>query len=263
MTRVTVLQFSPVLGDIEANIRQITRLLAANQGSDLYVLPELASSGFNFTDRNHAMSVAESIDDSRFIDALEELCARYQCYIASGINEREGDLLFNTAVLVSPDGLIGVYRKLHLFDREKEIFEPGDLDIPVYETSIGTIGLLICFDWMFPEVWRAMALQGVQIIAHPCCLVLPYCQRVVPSHAIINRIFVATANRVGIEGDITFNGKSVIVAPDGTIMGNGAEGEEDVITVDMDISLADNKMVTMRNHALDDRRADVYRKYIK
>ncbi len=258
MTRISILQFAPALGDIDANIIKIRELVSANEGSDLYILPELASSGYNFNDREHALSCSEEFDNSRFIDAMEDICADNNCYIVSGFNERDGDLLYNTAVLISPEGAAGIYRKLHLFDREKEIFEPGDLGTPIYETPIGKIGMLICFDWMFPEVWRQMALLGAQIIAHPCCLVLPYCQQVVPSHAIINRMFVATANRIGVEGDVTFNGKSVIVSPLGEVLRAGADGSEDVLTVDIDTTLADNKMVTMRNHALEDRRTDIY-----
>jgi predicted amidohydrolase len=258
MTRVSILQFAPVLGDIDANISKVKELVTANAGSDLYVLPELASSGYNFANREQAVACSEEIDNSRYLDALEEICYASDCYIVSGFNERDGDKLYNTAVLISPEGLGGVYRKLHLFDDEKDIFEPGDLGMPIYETPIGKIGMLICFDWMFPEVWRKMAMMGAQIIAHPCCLVLPYCQRVVPSHAIINRMFVATANRVGSEGSVTFNGESVIVAPNGEILASGAAGLEDVLTVDVDLTLADDKMITSRNHALQDRRVDMY-----
>ena len=258
MTRVSVLQFQPVLGDVEANMAKIRLLIEQSVGSDLYVLPELASTGYNFAHRDQAWACSEELADSRYVDFLEQLCEQHNCYIVSGFNEREGNCLFNTALLVSPEGLGGVYRKLHLFDREKDIFEPGDLGMPVYETPIGTIGMLICYDWMFPEVWRKMTMAGAQIIAHPCCLVLPYCQQVVPSHAIINRIFVATANRIGSEGDLTFTGQSLVVAPDGKVLRRASVDMEEVLTVDLDLSVALDKMVTPRNHVLKDRRVELY-----
>ena len=258
MIKVSVIQFHPVLGDIDANINKIAELMNKSAGSDLYVLPELASTGYNFASREQAYDLSEPVDDSRFIDFLEGMCVSLQCHIVTGFNERDGDLLYNSALLVSPDGLAGVYRKLHLFNDEKDIFQPGDLGMPVYETSIGTIGMLVCFDWMFPEVWRKMTLQGAQIIAHPCNLVLLYCQSVVPSHAIINRIFVATANRIGTEGGITFTGRSVIVAPDGEVLAAASHDQEEVLTVENDIEQADYKMVTPRNNVLKDRRVELY-----
>lgn len=103
-----------------------------------------------------------------------------------------------------------------------------------------------------------MTMAGAQIIAHPCCLVLPYCQQVVPSHAIVNRIFVATANRIGTEGDLTFTGESLVVAPDGKVLGRASVDMEEVLTVDLDLSVALDKMVTPRNHVLKDRRVELY-----
>ncbi len=258
MTRVSILQFQPILADVDANISKISELFAKSEECDLFVLPELASTGYGFSDRNQALSCSEELADSRYVDFLEQYCERHSCYVVSGFNEREGDNLFNSAILVSPEGLGGVYRKLHLFDAEKDIFEPGDLGMPVYETPIGTIGMLICYDWMFPEVWRKMTLAGAQIIAHPCCLVLPYCQQVVPAHAIVNRIFVATANRIGTEGSLTFTGESVLVAPTGQILGRASGNSEEVLTLNLDLSQASDKMVTPRNHVLKDRRVELY-----
>ncbi len=258
MTKVSVLQFQPVLANLDANILKIRAMIEQAAGSDLYILPELASTGYNFLNRDQALACSEELAESRYIDFLEQMCEEHNCYIVSGINEREDDVLFNTAVLVSPEGLGGIYRKLHLFDREKDIFEPGDLGMPVYETPIGTIGMLICYDWMFPEVWRKMAMFGAQIIAHPCCLVLPYCQQVVPAHAIVNRIFVASANRIGTEGDLLFTGQSIVVAPNGEVVRRASVDKEEVLTVDLDLPAALDKMVTPRNHALKDRRVEVY-----
>jgi predicted amidohydrolase len=255
---VAIVQFEPVFGDIEANIRQLDDLLMQAATCKLIVLPELASSGYNFADKAEALKYSEEISDSRFIDFLEQKASEMGCHIVAGMNERDGDRFFNSSVLVGPEGLMGVYRKLHLFAGEKKIFTPGDLGVEVYQTPIGKIGMLICFDWMFPEVWRMMALKGAQIVCHPCNLVLPYCQQAVASHALINRNFVVSANRIGTEGDLTFTGQSVICNPKGNTIVRGDDVSVQVLTSKVDVTEADNKWITPDNHIFYDRRLDVY-----
>ena len=114
--------------------------------------------------------------------------------------------------------MIGKYRKVHLFMNEWDIFEKGNLGFPVFDFGICKIGMLICFDWIFPEVWRILALKGADIICHPSNLVLPYAQQAVPVHGMINRTFNITANRIGIERGIKFTGESIISDPEGKII---------------------------------------------
>lgn len=140
---------------------------------------------------------------------------------------------------------------------EKQFFESGDLGLPLFKVGDATVGLLICFDWMFPEVWRKMALQGADIILHPANLVLPYAQSVVPSYALVNRIFIATANRIGSEGNLTFTGNSIIVNPKGECLAKASENTE-VISATVTIKLARDKMITPLNDAFADRRTDIY-----
>lgn len=256
--KTTLVQYEPVFGNIQQNIHQLANRFADAWDSDLVVLPELASTGYNFNNRNEALACAESINDSRFIDFLEEMASTYDCYIVSGINERHADKLYNSSVLVGPQGLMGLYRKLHLFANEKSIFAPGDLGAEVFDTPFGKIGMLICFDWMFPEIWRALAIKGVQIICHPCNLVLPYCQAVVPAHAMVNRIFVATANRIGTERDLTFTGQSLLCSPSGEVLATAGTDKPELLVAEINLKDADNKWITNENHAFYDRRIDVY-----
>jgi predicted amidohydrolase len=173
--------------------------------------------------------------------------------------EREGENLYNTAVLVGPGGLLGRYRKMHLFMDEKDIFEPGDLGLPVFDIGLCRIGMLICFDWMFPEVWRILALKGADIICHPSNLVIPgLCQKAVPVHSVCNRVFVVTANRIGVERDLTFTGLSTIADPRSNVLLQASSDREEVGLVEIDPSLARNKQATPRNHIFDDRRPDQY-----
>jgi len=255
---ISVVQFAPVLGDVKQNIERLGNDFEEAWSSRIVVLPELASSGYNFESREQAMQCSEELSDSRFVDFLEERAAEWGCYIVAGMNERADGNLFNTSVLVGPDGLTGVYRKLHLFGGEKTIFTPGDLGVEVYETPYGRIGMLICYDWMFPEVWRMMAFKGAQVVCHPCNLVLPYCQQVVASHALVNRFFVASANRVGSERDLSFTGQSIICSTLGQELVRGDAAKEQILRTEISVKEADEKWITPENHAFYDRRIDVY-----
>ena len=178
--RIAYVQFAPALADRETTIDRLRPLLDECREADLIVLPELCNSGYCFTDRRQAIGAAEPFERSRFVEFLAEHCRRRDCRIVSGLNERDGSALFNSAVFVGPDGPVGRYRKLHLFKDEKDIFEAGDLGLPVFDCGQTKIGMLICFDWMFPEAWRVLMLEGADIICHPANLVLPeLAQRVV------------------------------------------------------------------------------------
>ena len=253
-----ILQFAPVFGDIVSNIRKIDQLLDNAPGVQLWVLPELASSGYNFSSKEEARQSAEPLGKSLFIRYLTEKAAKLNAWFVSGFNELDGDKLYNSAVLISREGLTGHYRKLHLFNREKEIFEPGNTGLPVFSTPLGKMGILVCFDWMFPESWRILALKGAQIICHPSNLVLPWCQSAIPGYALTNRIFVATANRVGRERDLTFTGQSVLVNPKGEYLFKGNTDAEDILTANIDMSDALDKQMTPFNRVFADRRLDVY-----
>jgi predicted amidohydrolase len=109
------------------------------------------------------------------------------------------DIFYNSSVFISPDREISVYRKAHLFYKEKLVFSNGNTHFPVYNTSIGKIGVMICFDWIFPEVCRSLALKGAEIICQPANLVLPHCPLAMRVRSIENRIFTVTANRIGSE----------------------------------------------------------------
>jgi len=262
--KIGFVQMRPALGDSQANIKKIEALIENVKDADLVVLPELCNSGYNFKTRESALAAAEQINGSKFIGRLEELCRQYKFHIVSGFNERDNDRLYNTAVLVGPEGYIGKYRKLHLFLNEKDLFVPGNVGLPVFDIGNCKIGMLICFDWMFPEVWRSLALQGVDIICHPSNLVIPgLCQRAVPVHAVTNRIFIITANRVGTEDDLTFTGLSIIADPQGEVLYQSPADKEEAKAVEVDIAQARDKNATTRNHIFDDRRPEEYKKLLE
>ena len=255
--KISLVQFAPKLGDTEKNISQISDLIKPLE-SELFVLPELANSGYNFKDKISALEASETVDRSVFLDELTQLAKSKGTHIVTGFCEQKNNQLYNSSVLLGPEGIIGLYRKLHLFLNEKDIFSPGNLGLPVFETELGKIGMLVCFDWMFPEAWRKLCLEGAQIVAHPSNLVLPYCQSVIPSYSLINRCFIATANRIGTEGELTFTGQSVLTNPLGETILSGETDKSQVLNAEIDLSLADNKFITEKNDAFADRRIDVY-----
>jgi predicted amidohydrolase len=257
--KIGFMQFAPVLGDVRATLQKIDQLSPLCAGADLLVLPELCNSGYNFASAEQAWETSEKIQDSAFLQFLAILCRQHGCHVVSGFNERDGARLYNSAVLVGPNGTVGCYRKLHLFMNEKDFFEPGDVGLPVFDIGPCKVGMLVCFDWIFPEVWRSLALQGADIICHPSNLVLPgLAQRAVPIHALTNRVYVVTANRVGVERELSFTGLSTIADPGGQVLVQASPTEEEVGLVEVDVSLARDKDITSRNNLWADRRPEAY-----
>lgn len=256
--KVGYIQFDPVLGDCDRNCKKLESLLDEARHANLVVLPELANSGYNFKSREQALELSESIERSAYVEFITGIARANNQFIVSGFLEKFEDKLFNTAFLSGPQGYVGKYRKLHLFWNEFDFFEKGDLGLPFFDIEFCITGILICFDWIYPEVWRILGLKGVDVVCHPSNLVLPYAQQAVPVQAMMNRYFVITANRYGTERDVTFSGKSFICDPFGQTLCMAPPDEDDVTILDIDINSARNKNITPRNHLFQDRRPDQY-----
>ncbi|MDF1566702.1 MAG: hypothetical protein P1P77_01645 [Spirochaetaceae bacterium] len=266
MKRIGYAQFSPVLGDLDANRRRVGRILHDIE-ADLVVLPELAFSGYCIKDRSSALVLAEDAGSSRSLDMLSEICAQGKYHVVAGFAEKDGEAVYNSAALVGPDGLIGVYRKIHLFNFESELFDPGGEPPEVYDVDGMKVGMMICFDWFFPETARLLALAGAEVIAHPANLVLDWCQRSMVTRCLENNLFAVTANRWGTEfrggQEVRFTGASQITAPRANILASGPIDSDDVQIVEIDPSEARDKMVTTRNHLLNDRRPELYGRLVE
>ena len=257
--KIAAIQFAPELGQPGRTRERLSPLLDGTRDADLVVLPELANSGYDFVSKEQAAATAEPLSESPFVEMLTGHAKKNDQHVVAGINERNGDKLFNSSVLIGPQGLVGVYRKVHLFNAEKLIFTAGDTVSPVFEVGGTRIGMAICFDWAFPELWRTLALRGADVICHPSNLVIPKnCQRAIPVHAMINRMFIVTANRIGSEGKLHFTGNSIITDPRGRILGEASASEEETVTASIDPSEARSKKITERNDLLADRRPETY-----
>ncbi len=255
--KVGFLQTSPVFGKKDENID--TALAKINQlDTDLVVLPELFSTGYQFTSKEETLALSEIVPDGETTRTLINLSKEKDLYIVAGLSERENGRCYNSAVLVGPNGFIGCYRKLHLFYNEKKWFEPGNIEPEVYDIGKARIGIMICFDWFFPEVARYLALKGADIICHPANLVLPYCPQAMITRCIENRVFAITANRIGTEKRteeaLTFIGTSQILGTKGEILYRAASDRDEAIVVEIYPMKARDKQVTPMNHLLHDRR---------
>jgi predicted amidohydrolase len=247
---------------------------AFREQANLVVLPELIVSGYALEGERLAQ-VAETIDGPA-VTAWTALCAKYQGYIAAGFCERDGERLFNTAVIVGPNGVVLHYRKLHLFGREKEIFEPGDLGLPLAETDIGTIGICVCYDLRFLEVARAAALRGAGMLIVPTAWLPGYDQerwdrdgycpqaRGAAYQANHNQIYILCASQAGNNGVFDFLGSSLIADPYGKALVGPLSGTSAQLAY-ADLDLDKTQQAQQRDVLVSpriDRRTDVYGIYV-
>lgn len=261
--KVAYAQTNPRFGEVESNVEEALALVRSTDAS-IVVLPELFNTGYAFIDRDEVKRYAEEVPNGFTCRTLIEESSRQKKTLVAGLAEKVGESLYNTAILISKGRFVGLYRKIHLFDREKMLFNRGDLRPRVYDINGAKLGMLICFDWLFPEIWRVLALQGADIIAHPSNLVLPYyCQRAMLARSFENHIYTVTANRVGEEkrGNyrLKYTGRSQIVSPKMEVLASASEDQVECKAVEIDINLARNKKVTELNDIFKDRRPNFYR----
>ena len=259
--RIGFYQFRPMFGQKAKNLAHVLEALDPLK-ADLMVLPELPFTGYYFKDREEMQALAEDPHDSDIVRALTQLCRRRNFYLIAGFAEKAADKYFNSALLIGPEGLIDVYRKLHLFKDEKSIFDPGDQPLRVQTIRDFKIGMMICWDWAFPEIGRILTLQGADVIGHPSNLVLNYCQQVMVGRAIENGVFIVTANRIGSDdrphGRLTFTGHSQIVDPYGQRLVEAPKNRRYPGIITIDVEAARNKERTKVNDLLKDRRPEFY-----
>lgn len=273
--RVAVLQFDPQVGleNREVNLRRSLQLAqeAVNSGANLIVLPELSSTGYFFRSRQEAFDHSEPVPEGPSVQQWIDFTREHGVYLVAGLTEREGMRLFNTGVLLGPDGFIGKYRKAHLWNMEKLWFTPGDLGFPVFETPIGRIGLLICWDIWFPEVPRILTQQGADII---CSLnnwvwtpppLFDDAGKCMASYltmtaAHVNNVFIAAASRVGEEHGARYLGCSLIAGTNGWPIGVVASADQqEILFADIDLTRARSAPIwNDLNDLHRDRRTDLY-----
>jgi len=235
--KVALAQISCKQGNKAENIKKIESQVtkAKQQGAELVIFPELSVTGY--TMRDQIYELAETIP-GHSTTALEKLAKKTGAYIVFGmpeLSEKTQATVYNAAVLVGPDGFIGKYRKMYLpthsVFEEKRYFRPG-YQTAVFETELGKIGLIICYDIFFPEVSRLTRLKGAQLIV--CISASPATRRtffetLTAARAIENTAFLAYVNLVGIEDGLQFWGGSRLVGPNGKTLVQAKYDEEDMV----------------------------------
>ncbi len=263
--KVGFIQTSPLFGilrgNIKANVERVVEDIIS-MDADLIVLPELFSTGYQFKSRKEVSKLAEELPKGYAAKMLIDTAKKKKLFIVFGIAEKCSNRFYNSSVLAGPKGFINVYRKAHLFWNEKKFFSPGNTPFEVHNIGMAKIGMMICFDWFFPEVSRILALKGADIICHPSNLVLPHCPQAMITRCLENRVFAVTANRVGIENRVKniplrFIGKSQIVSPDGEILYRASQNKEEIKVIDINPKLARNKKINSKNDLFKDRRIDI------
>jgi predicted amidohydrolase len=266
VTRIACQQLAPKLGDLAAN--RVLALAAIREavdcGADVVILPELITSGYMFESADEAAEVAVDSGHEILVEWSAE-AARADIVLAAGFCEMGADgQIYNSAAVFDRTGLRAIYRKLHLWDREKLLFTPGSAPPPVLDTRVGRLAVIICYDLEFPELTRSVALAGTQLLLVPTNWPLvPRPEGERPPEALIamaaarvNRMAVACADRMGLERGQPWTGGTTIVGADGWVAAESrAPG---LVTGDLDLELALNKALTDHADTFSDRRPEFY-----
>ncbi len=264
--RVAFVQCKPTFGATDANLEK-GLALAATVDAHLVVLPELWSTGYVFSSHAEVAQLAEDPSTGATAAALRYAAKREKRFYIAGFAEASRGRYYNSAMLVGPKGIVSVYRKLHLFEREQEWFRPGDRDLSVHKVGPARIGMIICYDWRFPETARVLALKGADVIAHPSNLVFANAQQAMLTRSIENRVYTITANRTGTEkrpgGTVPFTGRSQIVDAHGIPMARASKTAEIAMAADLDLDIARDKSLTKRTHLFRPRQPKFYRDLVR
>jgi predicted amidohydrolase len=264
--RAGFVQGKPRFGHPGENL-ELGLSLAAKLDADLVVLPELWSSGYVFSAAAEVESLAEDPVRGLTGRALAAVARRERRHYVAGFPERYRGRFYNSAMLVGPGGVRTVYRKLHLFEREAVWFSPGNLPLSVHKVGPARVGLMICFDWRFPEVARVLSLLGADVLAHPSNLVFHQAQEAMRVRSLENRVYTVTANRTGTEtrpdGRVPFTGRSQIVDPAGEVVARAGVRETVARAVDVDLAATRRKQLTRITPLFTNRRPEFYKELVR
>lgn len=274
---LAAVQLHPRIGDVEHNLQLIEQSLAALKFKEhnLVVFPEMATTGYFFEGKYQLRPFAEAIPDGPTTECLISLAKKFNTYLVVGLPELVNGLIYNAAVIVGPSGYISKYRKLHLWDEEKLIFEPGNGGLTVVDLPFGKVGIMICYDLWFPEQIRVLRMLGADVIAVPAALVW----NDTPAHvkrkyymanyvsmaaAHLNQVYLVLASQVGNYGEHWLFGSSAVTNPYGWLLGDPAGDQEpEILHYEVDFILGKRIRGWGKLDDLDrDRRIDVYDNYL-
>jgi len=253
---VAAVQFNITLGEIKPNLTKVEQALArlAKQGVQLAVLPEMWSAGYDYKRLR-----AHAVETPRVVEAIRQQAEAFNLVVVGSLPEVDQDKIYNTAYVIDRGTVIASYRKLHMFSTmgEDRFLSPGDRSL-VVSTSVARIGVAICYDLRFPELFRKMALEGAEVICLPAEWPKPrqeHWRTLLRARAIENQFFVAAANCCGVQGKLDFFGMSLLLSARGDVLAEGGETDTELIT-----SFDFQEMMEYRSQirCYDDRRPEIY-----
>ena len=250
------IQFNISLGYIDANLDTITAALQRvfQRGAKLAVLPEMWSCGYDY--RNLTELAKET---PRVLRTLQNECLKLKMVTVGSLPELEENTIYNTAYVIDRGEIVGRYRKLHLFStmREDQFLGSGNHSL-VVDTSVGRLGVAICYDLRFPELFRKLALEGAEIICLPAEWPKPrqeHWKTLLRARAIENQLFVIAANCCGVQGKLDFTGLSQLISPLGNVLEIAAEEDVELVAT---FDFSEMEQYREKINILNDRRADIY-----
>lgn len=253
---VAAIQFNIALGEIDRNLAVVESALGrvARQGVDLAVLPEMWSSGYDYK-----RLVKHAAETPRVVEAICKLTVQNDIVVVGSLPEAAGGKIFNTAYVIDRGEVLGSYRKLHMFSTmgEDRFLSPGERSL-VLPTSVGRLGIAICYDLRFPELFRKMALEGAEIICLPAEWPKPrqeHWRTLLRARAMENQLFLIATNCCGVQGKLDFFGMSLLLSARGDVLAEGGESDTELIA-----TFDAQEMIDYRAQirCYDDRRPEIY-----
>lgn len=271
--KIAAVQIDVTLADPAANVARILEKLqeATRAGAKLAIFPECAITGYCFESLQEGQQVAEPIPGPS-TERIAAACRELDCYCVTGLLELDGENVFNAAVLIGPQGVVGSYRKVHLPYLGIDRFTTyGDRPFDILQMGDVNVGLLICYDVGFPEASRILALKGADLIILPTnwppgaeCMA----QMSIATRAMENSVYFAAVDRIGAERGFRFIGQSSICDPSGKVLAQASETDEQILYADVVPERARNKRIVRvpDKHIIDrlaDRRPEMYGELVK
>lgn len=261
--KVAIVQFKPNFKQLESNLEYIKNK-SENVDADLICFPEMATSGYFFHSKDEVRPFAFDFN-SEIIQTFQDISTKSNRIIIVGFPERAGKRYYNSAAIIYPDPNIScVYRKTHLFYKEKLVFEPGDTGyfVKFYHSFDLNLGVMICYDWRFPEATRSLGILGADLIVCPSNLITKVWTIAIPTRALENHLYFLVSNRIGVENNnneqIEFNGKSGIWDYNGELITLASTTDEQVLICEIDPAKARSKKINAYNDVFEDRRPEMY-----
>jgi predicted amidohydrolase len=271
--KLCIVQFTPVFGDKEENFKRLhllaDRIGTEFDGADLIVFPELCTTGYFFQSKEESMLYAETTDGET-VEFFRAMAHKHDAMVVAGFAEKDENEVYNSACIVAPGQEIRIYRKTHLFYKERHCFADGNTGFFVvpHHRLDAKVGVMICYDWRFPESARILGLKGADVIVCPSNLVTNVWHIAMPARALENKVYVAVPNRAGEEvrgikdgsvGEkVKFTGRSVIYGFNGEELAKAGDEADEILAVEIDPTATRDKSFNPLNDIFHDRRPEMY-----